>query len=89
MSANFKFHSDCPICGHELTSEDIDHQPKDNKVVSVLYCPKCNFKKKLDTICLDDLNDEEDDEDDGDDDDEGVNLFPDGRDYDAEDEDSF
>lgn len=103
MSVDFELPCECPICGHELTIDDIDYQPKGDKLVSMLYCPKCSFKKKLDTTDLDDFDDEDEEDDDFDpmaclkdpdeddedteDDDEGVDLFPNGRDYDAEDED--
>lgn len=104
MSVDFELPCECPICGHELTIDDIDYQPKGDKLVSMLYCPKCSFKKKLDTTDLDDFDDEDggddddldpmaclkdpdEDDEDTEDDDEGVDLFPNGRDYDAEDED--
>lgn len=92
----------CPICGRELSIDDIDYQPRGDEIVSMLMCPKCNFKKKLDVPDMDGMDDEEDDDDfdpmvllkdpdengeDEKDDEEGVNLFPNGRDYDAEDED--
>lgn len=105
MSIDFELPCECPICGHELTIDDIDYQPRGDKLVSMLYCPNnnCRFKKKLDeTYIEEDMGDEEDDDDfdpmdflkdpdeddeDEEDDDEGVDLFPNGRDYDAEDED--
>ena len=90
----------CPICNHELSIDDIDYQLRGDKIVSMLYCPKCSYKKKLDVSDMDDMDDEDDDDfdpmallkdpDEDDEDDEigeSADMFPNGRDYDAEDED--
>ena len=42
------FPYNCPICGTELDpGTDIDLIPRGDRIISMLYCPKCNYKKKL------------------------------------------
>lgn len=75
----------CPICGYELTIDDIDYQSKGDKLISILYCPnyKCNFKKKYDETYIEDVDDIADEEDEDFD-----SMNPSQRlDEDAEDED--
>lgn len=39
---------ECPICKHDFNlSEDVQTNPVKNGYKSILYCPKCNFKKIL------------------------------------------
>lgn len=64
MSVEFELPCECPICGHELTIDNIDYQPRGSKLVSMLQCPRCNYQKKLDTVDMDDIDGETEEEDD-------------------------
>lgn len=40
--------TECPICNHELNlQEDVDTNYHKNGIISMLCCPKCNFKKTI------------------------------------------
>lgn len=50
-SKSFKvddYPQECPICGTEFNmQEDVDISPYKDGYRSMLYCPRCNFKKVL------------------------------------------
>ena len=35
----------CPICGADITSDDVVSDQKEEGIVHKVHCPKCNYSK--------------------------------------------